>query len=115
MVADAADGTDGIFLSCSYPNDPSSGPAFPAEGNVDAQCPQKRLRAPQAASECAGVFGPASTLTQKVVAAAVGAGLQKVGGAACPRTALGYDLPHASSDRVGIDHALDRGPAVCSI
>jgi hypothetical protein len=58
QVADGADGTDGIFLSCSYPNDPASGPAFPAEGNVDAQCPQERLRATQAASECAGIFGP---------------------------------------------------------
>src|SRR5262249_46870491 len=48
LVADAADGTDGIFLSCSYPNDPASGPAFPT---VDAQCPQERLRATQAASE----------------------------------------------------------------
>src|SRR5262249_11186180 len=44
LVADAADGTDDIFLSCTYPNDPASGPAFPAEGNVDAQGPQERLR-----------------------------------------------------------------------
>ena len=49
-----------------YPDDPASGPAFPAEGNVDAQCAQERLRAPQAASECTGIFGPASALTQKV-------------------------------------------------
>src|SRR5947209_16962545 len=115
LVADAADGTDDIFLSCTYPNDSASGPAFPAEGNVDAQCPQERLRATQAASECAGIFGPASALTQKVVSAAVGVGPPKLGGTARPRAAHGHDLPHASSDRVGIDHPLDRGPAVCSV
>src|SRR5215510_13687716 len=92
LVADAADGTDGIFLRCTYPNDPASGPAFPAEGNVDAQCPQERLRAAQAASECAGIFGPASALPQKVVAAAVGVGPPKLGGTARPCRALGHDL-----------------------
>jgi hypothetical protein len=44
IVADAADGADGIFLSGTYPNDPASGPAFATEGNVDAQYPQERLR-----------------------------------------------------------------------
>jgi len=28
---------------------------------------------------------------------------------------LGHDLAHASGDRAGIDHALDRGPAVCFV
>src|SRR5438067_5378981 len=51
LVADAADGTDDIFLSCTYPNDSASGPAFPAEGNVDAQGPQECLRPPQSAGE----------------------------------------------------------------
>ena len=67
-----------------YPNDPASGPAFPAEGNVDAQCPQERLRATQAASKRAGIFGPASALILKVVVAAVGAGPPKLGGTARP-------------------------------
>ena len=49
LVADTADGTDGIFLSYTYPNDPASGPAFPTEGNVDAQGSQERLRATRAA------------------------------------------------------------------
>jgi hypothetical protein len=84
LVADAADGTDDIFLSCTYPNGPASGPAFPAKGNVDAQCPQERLRATQAASEYAGIFGPASALIHKVVAAAVGVGPPKLGGTARP-------------------------------
>ena len=81
LVADAADGADDIFLSCTYP---ASGPAFPAEGNVDAQCPQEHLRATQAASEGAGIFGSASAPTQKVVAATVGVGPPKLGGTARP-------------------------------
>jgi hypothetical protein len=66
LVADAADDTDGIFLSCTYPDDPSSGPAFSAEGNVDAKCPQECLRATQAASACARTFGPAGALAHEV-------------------------------------------------
>ena len=87
--------------------DPASGPAFPAEGNVDAQCSQERLRATQAASECAGIFGPASALTQEVVAAAVGAGPQKM--AALPvdelrsamisRTRVGPSIGRAGATR----------------
>src|SRR5262249_30569065 len=43
----ATDGSDDIFLSCTYPNGPASGPA---------------LRATQAASECAGIIGPAGAV-----------------------------------------------------
>jgi len=84
MVADAADGADGIVAKSTNPDDPVSGSAFTIERNVDAQCPQERLRATQAASERAGIFGPASALTQKVVAAAVGVGPPKLGGTARP-------------------------------
>jgi hypothetical protein len=61
-------------------------PARPsrAESNVCAQCPQEGLRATQSAGEFAGIFGPASALAQKVVAAAVGAGRPKLGGTAPP-------------------------------
>jgi hypothetical protein len=89
MVADDADGADGILLNCTYPNDPASTPAFPTEDNVDAQYPQERLRPAEAASERAGIFGPVGT-------AVTGAGLQNVGGATCPGAALGHDFPHAS-------------------
>jgi hypothetical protein len=85
LVADGADGADGIFLSSSYPNDPASGPAFPAKGNVDAQCP---LEGPRDAGgqRGRGNFWAASALAQKVVAAAVGAGPPKLGSrlAKCP-------------------------------
>jgi hypothetical protein len=67
--------------------------AFATECNLDAQGPQERLRATQAASEHAGIFGPAGTVLQNPVTAAISAGSQEVGGAACPRAALGHDLP----------------------
>src|SRR5262245_56402599 len=60
----------------------------------------------------AGIFGPASALAQKVVAAAVGAGPPKLGGTAHPRAALGHDVPHEGGDWVGIDDVLDCGPAI---
>jgi hypothetical protein len=67
MVADDADGADGILLNCTYPNDPASSSAFTTERNLDAQAPQERLRATQTANERARIFE-------------TGAGLQNVGG-----------------------------------
>ena len=45
MVADAADGADGIVAKSTHPDDSVSGSAFTTERNVDAQGPQERLRA----------------------------------------------------------------------
>src|SRR6184192_3257776 len=59
--ADRADGADGVCERRMHPDDPASGAAFTAEGDLDAQCPQERLRAPQATSERAGIFRPAGT------------------------------------------------------
>jgi hypothetical protein len=47
MVADAADGADGIFPSCTHP-DQSASSSDTTEHNVDARCSQERLRATQA-------------------------------------------------------------------
>src|SRR5207247_1472575 len=97
-----------------HPYDPASSAAFTSEGDLDAQDPQKGLRAPQAAGERPGAFGPAAVFAS-TISAAIGTGPQKVGGASPPRAALGHDLTHASGDRVGIDDALDRSSAVCRI
>src|SRR5262245_45024192 len=63
-VSDAADGADGTCASCTYSDHPAPGPAFPTEGNVDAQYPQERLRPTEAASKRAGIFGSAGTVPQ---------------------------------------------------
>jgi hypothetical protein len=65
-----------------------------------------------AAGERAGVFGP---VPRSAVTAAAATNPQKVGGTARPRAALAHDLPHEGGDRVGVDDALDRSPAVCLI
>jgi hypothetical protein len=58
VIADAADGADGIFGAPAYPDDPAAGMTFTAERDVDTQHPEERLRASQAATERAGIFGP---------------------------------------------------------
>src|SRR5262245_9736728 len=111
IVADGADGADGIFERSMYRDDPGADTAFPTERNLDAQYPQEGLRATQAASERAGVFGPGCTVPRGAVTAS-GAETQKVGSATCPRAALGQDLAHTSGNWVGVDTGFDRGPAV---
>jgi hypothetical protein len=68
VVSDAADSADGIFDSCTHPDDPASGSAFTTERNVDAQCPEERLRAAQAASEGTGIFGPGCGVGKSIIA-----------------------------------------------
>ena len=108
MFAGAADGADGMCQCRMHPDDPASSAAFPTEGNLYTQRPQERLRATQAAGERAGMFGPAGAEPRNALAVTIGAGPQKVGGAARPRAALGHDLAHASGHRVGVDDALER-------
>ena len=79
-LAHAADGADGIFAGRTHPDDPISGVAFTAEGNVDAQRPQERLRPAQSTGECARVFGPAGGAIRTTVPAATGADPQEVDG-----------------------------------
>jgi hypothetical protein len=54
--------------------DSASVSAFTAKRNLDVQCPQKSLRATQAASQRARIFGPAGTVPVNAVSAAIGAG-----------------------------------------
>jgi len=57
-----AAGTDGAVGGRAHPDDPAAGAAFTMEGNVDANGPQRRLRAPQAARECARSARPVRAL-----------------------------------------------------
>src|SRR5260370_25183662 len=59
IVADAAEGADGILEPRMHSDDPAASAALTTEGDVDAQRPQEGLRAPEAAGERAGIFGPA--------------------------------------------------------
>jgi hypothetical protein len=91
---------------------PASGAALTAKGNLDAERPQERLRAPQAAGKCAGIFEPAGSSPRDAVVVAIGADTQQIGGATGPGAALGHELAHAGGQRVGVDGILDGRPAV---
>ena len=110
VVADAADGADGItglMLSYGrYPDCPRSQPPLAAEDNLNPEGAEERLCPAQPASECAGTFWPARP---------VGTNLQKVGRASHPLRSLGHDLAHKGRHRVGVDDILDRGVAVVGI
>jgi hypothetical protein len=88
-------------------DDPASASAFTSEDNLDAERSQERLRAPQAAGQRAGIFGPAGATPRDAVVAAIGAHTQQVGGAAPPGAALGHELAHAGGQRVGVDGILE--------
>src|SRR5438132_6679690 len=79
-----------------YPDDPVSGMAFTTQGDLETQVPQEGLRAAQAAGERPGTFGSAGAGARGTAPAAIGADTEKVGGATCPRAALGHEVAHAS-------------------
>jgi hypothetical protein len=57
VVADTADGADGLFGARADPDHPASSSTFTTELNVNAHDPQERLRTTQAAGEARGFFG----------------------------------------------------------
>jgi hypothetical protein len=78
IIADSADRADGIFESCAHPDDPASGSAFTTERNVDAQCPQERLRTTQPPGERARISWPACGPPGGAITGKIGGGMQKV-------------------------------------
>ena len=112
VSGEPADGADGLSVVARHGNRSAAFPALAAENDIDAQRTQTGLGSPESAGERAGVFGP---VPRSAVTAAAATNPQKVGGTARPRAALAHDLPHEGGDRVGVDDALDRSPAVCLI
>src|ERR1700730_8832714 len=112
-AADAADGADGIFERRAHPDYSASGSTFTTEGNLEAEPAKKCLRPTQVAGVGARIFGPAGPVT--CLPRAFNADPQKIGSAADPRAALAHELPHASGDRVRVDHALDRRLAIVRV
>src|SRR5262245_48937151 len=108
--ADAADGADGAFERLAHPDYSAPGSTFTTEGNVNAKRAKKCLRAPQLAGEGARIFGP--TEVAGCPTGVFRADPQKITSATRPGAALAHKLPHAGSDRVRVDHALDRSTAV---
>src|SRR5262245_50083800 len=78
VIADGADGADGIFGPHVDRDYPGSSSAFTTEGNVDAQYPQERLSPAQPACEGPRVLGPNRGAARKAEIRQGGAGTQEV-------------------------------------
>src|SRR5262245_8611141 len=86
-----------MFRARMDSDDPVAGVALTAKGDLDPERPQGRLQVPQAAGERPGILGPAGSVPPNSVPEAIGAGPQQVGGAACPRAAVGHQLAHTQA------------------
>jgi len=58
VIADDADGADGIFFPRTDPDHSGSSSAFTTKGDVDAQYPKECLRTTQSAGKFPGTLGP---------------------------------------------------------
>src|SRR5258705_12843335 len=111
VVADAADGADGVtglmLTYGRYPDCPRSRPPLAAEDDLDPEGAEQGLYPAQPTSECAGVVWPARSVCNHGIAGNIGAGLQKVGCTSRPLRSVGHNLTHARRHWVGVDNALD--------
>src|SRR5258705_10537162 len=94
MVADMADGADGVVRSAlahgRAPDGPRSQPPLAAEDDLNPKRAKRGLCPTQPASECAGVLRPARPgPSGNIMAANVDADLQKVGCASRPLRSVG--------------------------
>ena len=94
MVADTADGADGVVGSVlahgRYPDGPRSQPPLAAEDDLNPKRAKRGLCPTQPASECAGTFWPARPgPSGHSIAANIDADLQKVGCASRPLLSVG--------------------------
>src|SRR2546430_6443314 len=113
MVADTADGADGVVGSVlahgRYPDGPRSQPPLAAEDDLNPKRAKRRLCPTQPASECAGTLWPAKPGPSGLsIAANIDADLQKVGCASRPLRSVGHELAHMGRHWVGVDDVLDR-------
>src|SRR5438034_8947593 len=67
MVADAADGADGMFDKRAHVDHSRSCSALARECNLDAQGPQERLRPPKPAGERSRCFWPTGACLPNLV------------------------------------------------
>src|SRR5262245_27846528 len=111
MVADPADGADGVVGSVlahgRYPDGPRSQPPLAAEDDLNPECAEEGLGPTQPAGECAGTLWPARAGPNHGVARAIGDGQQKIGSASRPLCSTGHHLTHARRHWVGLDNVLD--------
>src|SRR4051794_23712881 len=120
MVADTADGADGVVGSVlapgRYPDGPRSQPPLAAEHDLNPKRAKRGLCPTQPAGECAGTLWPARPgPSGHSIAANIDADLQKVGCASRPLRSVGHELAHMGRYRVGVDDVPDRVAPVIRI
>jgi hypothetical protein len=103
VIADDADGADGIFRPRMDPDYPGSSSPFTAEGNVDAQYPKECLRTTQSAGEFSGTLGPSRGPAREAGTRQGCASTQEVGSTSRPRAAVRHNLPHPSGHWIRVD------------
>src|SRR5580704_11577466 len=110
MVADTADGADGVVGSVlahgGYPDGPRSQPPLSAEDDLNPKCAKRGLCPAQPASECAGALWPARPgPSGHSIAANIDAHLQ-IGCASRPLRSVGHELAYVGRHRVSVDDVL---------
>src|SRR4249920_2677090 len=120
MVADTADGADGVVGSVlahgRYPDGPRSQPPLAAEDDLNPKRAKRGLCPTQPTSECAGTLWPARPgPSGHSNAANIDTDLQKVGCASRPLRSVGHELAHMGRYGIGVDDALDRVAPVIRI
>jgi hypothetical protein len=103
VIADDADGADGIFRPRMDPDYPGSSSPFTTEANVDAQYPKECLRTTQSAGEVPGALGPNRGPAREAGTRQGCTGTQEVGSTSRPRAAVRHNLPQPSGHWIGVD------------
>src|SRR4051812_30941419 len=106
MVADTADGADGVVGSVLAhgrdPDGPCSQPPLAAEANLNPKRAKLGLCPTQPSSECAGTLWPARPGPSGHSIPA-DADLQEVGCASCPLRSVGHGFANARRHWVGVN------------
>jgi hypothetical protein len=103
VIADDADGADGIFWSRTYPDHSGSSSALTTEGDVDAQYPKECPRTTQSAGKFPGTLGPSCGPAREAGTRQGCTGTQEVRSTSRPRAAVRHNLPHPSGYWIGVD------------
>src|SRR4249920_3300133 len=120
MVADTADGADGVVGSVlahgRYLDGPRSQPPLSAEDDLNPERAKRSLCPAQPAGECAGTLWPSRPgPSGHSIAANIDADVQKVGCASRPLRSVGHELAHMGRHWVAVDDVLDRVAPVIRI
>jgi hypothetical protein len=104
VIADDADGADGILWPRMDPDHPGSSSALTTEGNVDAPYPKECLRTTQSAGEFPGILWPSRGPAREAgTRQGCTTGAQEVGSTSRPCAAVCHNAQYPSGYWFGVD------------